>query len=127
MTLYFVEPVDIHGNFCCPGHKILLGRLGWPENVDIYIRWFVRIEVLSWDMNRFRWDEGDTLPPWIGIWEDEIKDRCAKLNERVKTMTQKYLKDKSGLDTDGRKKLFKEYMDNLRKIPGFVPPEYKHP
>jgi hypothetical protein len=127
MTLHFMEMVNHEGIVKDLGHSVMLERLGWVENTDPVVRWFVRVEVYDYETDfyrnpkKFHWDEADALPPWIGIWEDEIKDRVAKLTARVKTIRDKWYeesKNDGGFGGKNRKKL----IDQLSGIHGYVPP-----
>ena len=73
----FCEP-DTNGDV---SHSNILSRAGIKENTDQFNRAFVRVEIPTWDIRSFRFDEEDTLPGWVD--EDEVKNRCNKLLKRV--------------------------------------------
>jgi hypothetical protein len=129
LRIHFCEPIKSDGTPTSPDHSVLISRLGWPNNEhDGRLRWFVRVEVLQWLMCNFRWDDPNGLPEWVGMWEDEIKERVEKVMQRVEPLFERYqierLKDKTDA---GYKKLKDDFIKDLRQIPEYIPPDYKIP
>jgi hypothetical protein len=85
----FIEP-DSDGNV---SHSEILRR-AWIKDVgsseDIFTRPFVRVEIPTWKIGSFRFDEQNTLPGWVD--EDEVKTRCNKLLKRVYPALAEYKK-----------------------------------
>ena len=82
----FCEP-DADGNV---SHSEILRRAGIKENADQFNRAFVRVEIPTWKIGSFRFDENDTLPGWVD--EDAVKTRCNKLLKRVAPARAEYKK-----------------------------------
>ena len=82
----FCEP-DTDGNV---SHSEILKRAGIKENADQFNRAFVRVEIPTWKIGSFRFDESDTLPGWVD--EDAVKTRCNKLLKRVAPARAEYEK-----------------------------------
>ncbi len=80
----FCEP-DAGGNV---SHSEILRRAGIKENADQFNRAFVRVEIPTWEIGSFHFDEYATLPGWVD--EDEIKTRCNKLLKRVAPALAEY-------------------------------------
>ena len=134
LSLYFIEPLDQNGVPANPAHPLLLERLGWQDTNDRIIRWFVRIEVFNWSIlpQSWHWDDDLGLPDWVGIWEEEIKERVLKVMNQVLVLHEAYIKDRiiarrTNSDSAEYKKLKDKYISELRKIPSYVPPDYKPP
>jgi hypothetical protein len=72
LYIYFVEP-DATGD--C-SHSDILRRLGWRENVNRFLRNFVRVEFSDWTPESFSFDEDSSLPGWAEENKQEIKDKC---------------------------------------------------
>jgi L-rhamnose mutarotase len=76
----WIEP-DSNGNV---SHSDILRRAGIKDIVesgDMFTRPFVRVEIPTWKIGSFRFDEQNTLPGWVD--EDAVKTRCNKLLKRV--------------------------------------------
>ena len=82
----FCEP-DSDGNV---SHSEILKRAGIKENSDPFNRAFVRVEIPTWKIGSFRFDEDSTLPGWVD--EDAVKTRCNKLLKRVAPAWAEYEK-----------------------------------
>jgi hypothetical protein len=80
LKAYFCEP-DLDGD--C-SHSEILGRLGWKDNTNQFVRRFVRVQCPDWEITSFEFDERGTQPGWAEENEDAIKtlvelvlSRCA--------------------------------------------------
>ena len=82
----FCEP-DIDGNV---SHSEILKRAGINDNKDLFNRAFVRVEIPTWKIGSFRFDEDSTLPGWVD--EDAVKTRCNKLLKRIAPALTEYEK-----------------------------------
>ena len=82
----FCEP-DTDGDV---SHSEILIRAGIKENADPFNRAFVRVEIPTWKIGSFRFDENDTLPGWVD--EDAVKTRCNILLKRVALAWAEYEK-----------------------------------
>jgi len=82
----FCEP-DFNGNV---SHSEILRRACIKENTDPFNRSFVRVEIPTWKIGSFRFDEESTLPGWVDA--DEVKTRCDKLLKRVSPAWAEYEK-----------------------------------
>ena len=82
----FCEP-DADGNV---SHSEILRRAGIKDNTDHFVRNFVRVEIPTWKIGSFRFDEESTLPGWAD--EDAVKTRCDKLLKRVAPARAEYEK-----------------------------------
>ena len=82
--------------FCEPGtdgdvsHSEILKRAGINDNTDQFVRNFVRVEIPTWQIGSFQFDEDSTLPGWVD--EDAVKTRCDKLLKRVAPALAEYKK-----------------------------------
>ena len=82
----FCEPTE--GMNC--KHGDILHRAGIEENTDAYNRAFVRVQFSNWTKETFEFDEIGTLPAWVN--EEEVKERCCKLLDRVYPALAEYEK-----------------------------------
>jgi hypothetical protein len=87
-NVYFVEP-DGNGN--CSHSDILL-RLGWRENVNRFLRNFVRVEFSNWTPGSFSFDEDSSLPGWVEENKQGIKDKCVRTLELCAPALAEYKK-----------------------------------
>lgn len=97
-------------------HSTILERMGWEENESTYIRFFVRIQVYSYDIEQFEFDEGTTLPGWVENNRQEIKDNTEKVLVRVAKIRDKYHASMHSLDKklqDLNKTLYNDLADYL--------------
>jgi hypothetical protein len=72
-------------------HSEILRRMGWEENNDVYVRFFVRIEIPGYLPRRFKFDESSTLPGWTENNLDEIKDKALKTLDKVVKVREEWL------------------------------------
>ena len=84
----WIEP-DSSGNV---SHSDVLRRAGIKDNDKLFTRMFVRVEIPTWKIGSFRFDEDSTLPGWVD--EDAVKTYCNKLLKRVAPAWAEYNKVK---------------------------------
>ena len=113
----FCEP-DTNGNV---SHSEILKRAGIKENTDQFNRAFVRVEIPTWKIGSFRFDEESTLPGWVD--EDEVKTRCNKLLKRIAPAWAEYEKVKDAAWAEYEKvtaPAWAEFIAKISSIDGFV-------
>jgi hypothetical protein len=71
-------------------HSDILRRAGIKDDDKLFTRAFVRVEIPTWKIGSFRFDEDSTLPGWVD--EDAIKTYCNKLLKRVAPAWAEYEK-----------------------------------
>ena len=114
LSIFFMEcDTDCHGGGT--KHPEILKRLGWQENEDPDKRNFVRVEVPYWDMEYFKFDEIGNLPPWVTWREDDIRNKVAKLMERMEVVHKIVMEQ--GICKKSRELM----IEAIKDIPGYVP------
>ena len=78
LNVWFSE--QDYGGDC--SHSTTLEHLGWEDNADPFLRYFVRVQFPDWTAVSFEFDEEDTLPGWAEANRAEIQDRCIKVLEK---------------------------------------------
>jgi hypothetical protein len=84
----WIEP-DSNGDV---SHSDILRRAWIKDNDKLFTRAFVRVEIPTWKIGSFRFDEDSTLPGWVD--EDAVKTYCNKLLKRVAPAWAEYNKVK---------------------------------
>ena len=113
----FCEP-DSDGNV---SHSEILKRAGIKENSDPFNRAFVRVEIPTWKIGSFRFDEDSTLPGWVD--EDAVKTRCNKLLKRVAPALAEYEKVRDVALAEYKKvraPALAEFITKISSIDGYV-------
>ena len=86
LNVWFSEPVNTGD---C-SHAEILEHLGWEDNADPFLRYFVRVQFPDWTAASFEFDEEDTLPGWAEEHRQEIQKRCTKVLEKLAAAGAEY-------------------------------------
>lgn len=111
LNIYFTAP-DKYLNV---SHTDILNALGWVENRFTFSRNFVRIECPDWTINSFIFDELGTLPQFAEENQDEIKNKVAKILDRIEEKALAY-KENGESARDERKKLEEKFNEDKAKF-----------
>jgi len=88
LNVWFSE--QDYGGDC--SHSTTLEHLGWEDNADPFLRYFVRVQFPDWTAASFEFDEEDTLPGWAEEHRQEIQKRCTKVLEKLAAARAEYEK-----------------------------------
>jgi Txe/YoeB family toxin of Txe-Axe toxin-antitoxin module len=87
LSCFWIEP-DITGDSI--SHSSILERLEWNDSENRELRRFVRVQVPSWNIENFEFDEDNSIPGWAENNIQEIKEAVEKILDKIFPIKEKF-------------------------------------